>query len=394
MKKGFRKWIGGIAALCLLTAAMAVPSYAAVVKKSASAPTYGPSAGQETAAQSGSAAGGSVGVVTGQGDQTGTAAGVIVETAGVAEAEEPSGGAMNADTMIGTTVTTAAEQTAAGPTTAGSSYFAGSELMLIANRAQSQMESFLITTKNGSLIMIDGGTADDEAHLKEILLSKGGHVSAWLITHPHSDHVGALTKLLAEDPAGITIDNIYYNYAPIEWYFANEEYRAQMVVDNLAALSKLSPSVNHPNIKKGEVIQVDDVRITVMNEPYLFQTNAINNSSVAFRVEMDGKRVLFLGDMGVPAGNSFLNEYKDDPGALRADIVQMAHHGEQGVDRKVYEAIRPTACLWCCPEWLWNNDNGGGMNSGKWKTLEVRGWMRQIGAKAHFVMKDGNQVIR
>jgi len=72
----------------------------------------------------------------------------------------------------------------------------------------------------------------------------------------------------------------------------------------------------------------------------------------------------------------------------------MAQHGEQGVDRKVYEAIRPTACLWCCPEWLWNNDNGGGMNSGKWKTLEVRGWMRQIGAKAHFVQKDGDQVIR
>lgn len=394
MKKDFRKWLGGIAALCLLTAAMAVPSYAAVVKKSAAASSYGPSAGQETAAQTGAAQSGSMGVVTGQGDQTGTAAGVIVETAGVAEAEEPSGGTMNADTMVGTTVTSAGDQTAVGPRAAGANYFAGSELMLIANQAKSQMESFLITTKNGNLIMIDGGTADDEAHLKEILLSKGGHVSAWLITHPHSDHVGALTKLLTEDPAGITIDSIYYNYAPIEWYFANEEYRAQMVADNLAALSTLSPSVNHPNIKKGEVIQVDDVRITVMNEPYLFQTNAINNSSVAYRVEMDGKRILFLGDMGVPAGNSFLNEYKDDLGALRADIVQMAHHGEQGVDKKVYEAIRPTACLWCCPEWLWNNDNGGGMNSGKWKTLEVRGWMRQIGAKAHFVQKDGDQVIR
>ena len=48
----------------------------------------------------------------------------------------------------------------------------------------------------------------------------------------------------------------------------------------------------------------------------------------------------------------------------------------------------------CCPEWLWNNDNGGGMNSGPWKTLEARGWMRQMGVKTHVVEKDGDQILR
>ncbi len=131
-----------------------------------------------------------------------------------------------------------------------------------------------------------------------------------------------------------------------------------------------------------------------MNDPYLFQTNAINNSSVAYRLEMGGKRILFLGDMGVQAGNSLLNEYRDNLEELRADAVQMAHHGQGGVDRKVYEAIKATVCLWCCPAWLWNNDNGGGTNSGDWKTLEVRSWMRQLGAKTHVVAKDGDQVMR
>ena len=111
-------------------------------------------------------------------------------------------------------------------------------------------------------------------------------------------------------------------------------------------------------------------------------------------MEMGGKRLLFLGDLGVEGGNRLLNEYRNNPGELRADIVQMAHHGQSGVDRNVYEAVRPTICLWCAPAWLWNNDNGGGVNSGNWKTLEVRNWMRQLGAKTHVVAKDGDQVLR
>ena len=281
-----------------------------------------------------------------------------------------------------------------GPKVVTNSLFNGGELMMLSPDSASQMESFLIKTKSGSLIMIDGGTENETEHLKQVLQSRGGHVSAWLITHPHSDHVGALTKILNDPASGITVDAVYYNFADMQWYHANEEYRAQMVEDCMAALSKLSPSQNHPNIQKGDIITVDDVTIRVMNQPYLFQTNAINNSSVAFRVEMNGKRILFLGDMGIPAGNSFLNEYRGELHELKADIVQMAHHGEHGVDHNVYGAVQPKICLWCCPEWLWNNDNGGGMNSGPWKTLEARGWMRQMGVKTHVVEKDGDQILR
>ena len=46
--------------------------------------------------------------------------------------------------------------------------------------------------------------------------------------------------------------------------------------------------------------------ITVMNEPFACTENSFNNSSVAYRVEMGGKRILFLGDMGWQAGEDFL----------------------------------------------------------------------------------------
>lgn len=270
--------------------------------------------------------------------------------------------------------------------------FGGGELRMLANQSASQMESFILKSKSGKLVVVDGGMESDEAHLRDVLLSEGGHVSAWLIAHPHSDHVGALTKLLNEGNPGITIDNVYYNFAAIEWYQENESYRAQMVADCAAALNRLSPEVLHSQVKKGDVITVDDIRITVMNSPFLFSVNAINNSSVAYRVELNGKKIMFLGDLGVEAGNSFLNEYQGQD--LKCDIVQMAHHGDNGVSQAFYERLRPSVCLWNAPAWLWNDDSGNGTGSGNWQTLEVRKWMSALGVKSNFAIKDGDQILR
>ena len=347
----------------------------------------------EGAAEAGkvTATSGTTGTAT---DGPAAAAGAAVTTAGSSAAavtaeSSPAAAGASAAAVQGT-----GTAGTASPKVVTNSLFGGGELMLIASREASQNESFLITTKSGKHIMVDSGLPGDAEHLKQVLRERGGHVDVWLITHPHSDHVGALIGILNDPASGITIDSVYYNFAPIEWYWANEEYRAQMVVDCMAALSSLSPSVNHPNIQKGDVIDVDDVRITVMNSPYLFQTNAINNSSVAYREGLNGRRILFLGDMAVPAGNSLLNEYRNDPGQLRAEIVQMAHHGEHGVDEKVYQAIAPHICLWCCPAWLWDNDNGGGVNSGPWTTMETRAWMRNLKVRTHVVAKDGDQILR
>ena len=50
--------------------------------------------------------------------------------------------------------------------------------------------------------------------------------------------------------------------------------------------------------------------------------------------------------------------------------------------------------MWNSPEWLWDNDNGGGKGSGSYLTLKVREWMNELGVKKHYVMKDGDQIIK
>ena len=60
----------------------------------------------------------------------------------------------------------------------------------------------------------------DAPHLIEVIQELGGHVDAWLLTHPHSDHVGAITEILNMDPMPISIGKVYYS-------FLNKEFLGQ-----------------------------------------------------------------------------------------------------------------------------------------------------------------------
>ncbi len=300
-----------------------------------------------------------------------------------------SSGSNGSDTQVGP----GAEYTpVSSVTTPITGYLGGSKINLLANQTASQMMSVLVETNQGNLIMIDGGLEGDAEHLIETLSARGGVVDAWLITHPHSDHIGALNYILSNPDCGITVNNIYYSFADISWYQEYESYRAdtvQTLMDTLATV----PSENlHGDIYKGQEIQVDNVTITVMNLPYLFSSNSINNSSVAYMLDINGKKALFLGDMGEEAGNQLLADNSAE--ALKCDIVQMSHHGQYGVSKTFYQTVEPEICLWTCPQWLWDNDNGGGVDSGSWYTVETRRWMAELGVPYHVCIKDGDQVIQ
>lgn len=271
-------------------------------------------------------------------------------------------------------------------------YLGGSKLTLLANQTASQMMSVLIETNQGKIIMIDGGVEEDAAHLIQSLMARGGHVDTWLITHPHSDHVGALNYILSHPECGITVDNLYYSFANLSWYQEYEAYRTDMVEALMNTLSLLPQEKLHGDIYKGQEIWVDNIKITVMNKPYLQSYNSINNSSVAYMLDINGKKALFLGDMGVETGKQFIAD--TPPELLKCDILQMAHHGQNGVGLEVYQVLRPEICLWPAPEWLWNNDSGSGVNSGSWRTIETRSWMAQLGVPYHVCIKDGDQTIQ
>ena len=272
----------------------------------------------------------------------------------------------------------------------GGKIFNGGSLSLLADYDNRQMLSMVLQDKNGSLVVIDGGWDIDADHLSDVIRSKGGHVSAWFITHPHSDHVGALVKILNNPDRKITIDNVYYSLADQSWYDKVESSRSMLVTDLRSALSTL-PAASLHTVKKGDEIQVGSIKAKVLNNPYLLDVTSVNNSSVAYKFFLNNVSILVLGDMGPDAGKLLLEE--TSAADLKSDIVQMSHHGQYGVSREVYAAIKPQIALWPCPLWLWNNDNGSGIGSGDWKTLETRKWMEELGVKVNYCIKDGDQTI-
>lgn len=262
------------------------------------------------------------------------------------------------------------------------------ELWMLGSATSAQNLSIVIKSPNGKLIVIDGGWEADADKLSSLILQQGGKVDAWLITHPHEDHVGALCTILNDTARKIKIDKIYCSLATPDWYRQVSPTGAGIADRLLSAFTKLPIGTVTNNIGRGTEINIDDVNIRVLNNRGVYTYNGVNNSSLVYKIRVSGQSILILGDLAYDGGKDLIKTCT--AAELKSDIVQMAHHGQQGVDQDAYALIAPTTCLWPTPAWLWDNDNGGGVGSGPWGTLTTRAWMDALGVKDNRSLKDGD----
>ena len=89
-------------------------------------------------------------------------------------------------------------------------------LWQLPSQTPSQMMSYVLRTGSGLVIVIDGGNTADAPYLRGFLGALGHRVRAWFISHPHPDHVDALTAIL-EDPQGLSVDSIYASLPTESW---------------------------------------------------------------------------------------------------------------------------------------------------------------------------------
>ncbi len=65
------------------------------------------------------------------------------------------------------------------------------------------MMSFVIVTKNDNVIIVDGGRPEDMPLLKEYVA--GRHISAWILTHAHIDHISGFVDEIRKTAERILI---------------------------------------------------------------------------------------------------------------------------------------------------------------------------------------------
>ena len=264
------------------------------------------------------------------------------------------------------------------------------------------MMSFVIVTKNNNAIVIDGGRAEDMPLLKQYI--GGRHISAWILTHAHNDHIsGMVSEYQKNKWADFDIEKIYYNF-PMEFLNMPEFANNTDIQEILPSFAEILPEFKHLTYipKQGESVVIDEVKIEfIFTYRNNILTNIMNNSSLVFKVITPNTSVIFLGDIGAEAGDIL---YYESRHLLKADMVQMAHHGAFGCGMEVYSAIKPDVCLWCCREANYNGLKIGtrdyeifrknGLSFVRMHPATVtREWMDILGAKKHYVTKDGTNEI-
>ncbi len=263
-------------------------------------------------------------------------------------------------------------------------------LTQLQDNSSRQMMGYIMKTSTGKVILIDGGLNEDEPNLVKHIQELGNKVDVWFITHPHEDHASAIIKVIEE--TDIPIEKIYYTMNDIEWYKEYESKRAEEAEKFCNALQNERVKGKTEEVTLNQIINIDFIKCEILGvkNPEI-TNNGFNNSSMVIKMNLPKSSILFLGDTGEESGDKLLNTQKDK---LKSDIVQVAHHGQSGAKESLYKEINPRICLWPTPEWLWNNDSGGGKGSGPWTTLETRQWMENLGVKIHVIEKDGDTTIK
>ncbi|MGI9552864.1 MAG: ComEC/Rec2 family competence protein [Aurantibacter sp.] len=242
---------------------------------------------------------------------------------------------------------------------------------------------YIIKTDDGHVTVVDGGMPTSLQKVTGYIKQLGGHVHTWITTHPHLDHIGVLQEALFHRE--IQIDRILNSELNEDWVLQYEVDNQPLVsnYNNRTAASRI-PVID---VKKGEVYSVGegvDLKILGVKNDSI-TVNAINNSSLVFKIESRSKSVLFLGDLGVEGGDKLLKTVGRE--GLRADYVQMAHHGQNGVSLDFYKAVDADYALWPTPKWLWENKAPNqGPGSGKYQTPIVRAWTEnELNIKKNYV---------
>lgn len=252
-----------------------------------------------------------------------------------------------------------------------------------------QMMGYVMKTKNKTIV-IDGGLKEDSENLQNQIKECGNKVDVWFLTHPHMDHVQAFLDVV--ENTDIQIDKVYATFNELDWYKQYETPRIEEIENFFEVIESEKIKEKVEQVQLNQKIDIDNVKCEILGikNPEI-TTNPINNSSMVIKMQINDKTLLFLGDTGKESGEKLLKNQGDK---LKADIVQMAHHGQSGVDEEVYQKISPQICLWPTPEWLWDNNPGTGYNTGKWTTIETRNWMEKLRVKTNYIEKDGDKSFR
>jgi competence protein ComEC len=163
------------------------------------------------------------------------------------------------------------------------------------------------------------------------LRRRGGRVAAFVLSHPHDDHVGGAASVVSTlRPA------VFYDAA---FAAGSDAYRAALLATERAG-------VPWRRVHPGDSLVLDDVVATFLAPDSVWTSSLTdpNLASTVVSVRVGAVRFLLVGD-AERAEEDWLVAHAPT-GSLRADVLKVGHHGSRTSSGAPFlDAVRPRLAL-------------------------------------------------
>ncbi len=198
-----------------------------------------------------------------------------------------------------------------------------------------QGDAIALRTPRWRWVLVDAGDQWRDTDLGERVVAPylrrhGGSVAAFILSHPHADHIGGAASVLERVPVSMVVDGGYA--------------QGSTVYEGVLSAAR-EHGVAWRRARPGTAFDIDGVSFSVLSPDSADIANApdANAASVVVMAEYRGVRVLLTGDAERDVEARLAREFG---GSLRADVLKVGHHGSAtSSSAPLLDAVEPRLAL-------------------------------------------------
>jgi competence protein ComEC len=237
-----------------------------------------------------------------------------------------------------------------------------------------QGDAILLKTDGGHWILLDAGPAwrggdAGRSIILPYLLRRGGSLEAFVLSHPHTDHVGGAAAVLTA-------------MRPKAYWDAAFAGGSEGYIASLAAAKQ--QGIEWHRVHPGDSIRIDDTVISFLapDSAWTVGLKDPNLASTIALVRFGMVRFLLVGDAERGEEDWLLEHHRDE---LAADVLKVGHHGSATSSSDAFlDAVHPELAV----------ISVGALNTYGHPSLDVIHALARVGAEVLRTDQAGTVVVR